>query len=168
MRPFDPEATFTTSEPGQSCKDACESIEEECRADMLFLQSAEEVASWALAANVTCTSIVEQCYWAVAPLFNWSHPKFTNNELVCTFCSAPELGWNSGTVCNARFASDTRICPCSSTTDLPTIQPSVSPTFSQPTAFPSMSPTLAGILQTCKRIFVFHLHDCLLLIKYYI
>jgi len=156
MRPFEPEAKFTTSEPGQSCKEACESIEEECRADMLFLQSAEEVASWALAANVTCTSIVEKCSWAVAPLFDWSHPEFTNNELVCTFCSEPEPEWKYGAVCNARFGSDTRICPCSSTwssaptktptsspTDLPTIQPSVSPTFSQPTGFPSMSPTLA-------------------------
>jgi len=157
MRPFEPEAKFTTSEPGQSCKEACESIEEECRADMLFLQSAEEVTSWALAANVTCTSIVEKCSWAVAPLFYRNHPELPNNEVRCTFCSEPEPEWKYGAVCNARFGSDTRICPCSSTwssaptktptsspTDLPTIQPSVSPTFSQPTAFPSMSPTLAG------------------------
>eukprot|EP00493_Phyllostaurus_siculus_P004655 UN04676 len=132
-RPSDPEAKFTTSQPGQSCKDACESIEEECRADMLFLQSAEEVASWALAVGVTCTSIVEKCSHAVAPLFNWSHPKFTNNELVCTFCSEPKPSdLLFGTVCNARFASFTRICPCSSTWSSP------------PTQTPTTSPTLAG------------------------
>merc|ERR1719173_233735 len=134
MRPFDPEAKFTTSEPGQSCKDACESIEEECRSDLLFLQSAEEVASWALKAGVTCTSIVEQCSLAVAPLFDWSHPKFTNNEVVCTFCSEPE--WKYGPVCNARFGSNTRICPCSSTW-------SSAPTKT-PTTFPTDLPTLAG------------------------
>merc|ERR1711874_741699 len=94
---------------------------------------------------------------AVAPLFYRNHPELPNNEVRCTFCSEPEPEWKYGAVCNARFGSDTRICPCSSTwssaptktptsspTDLPTIQPSVSPTFSQPTAFPSMYPTLAG------------------------
>merc|ERR1712242_274961 len=162
MRPFNPEAKFTTSQPGQSCTDACKSIEEECRADMLFLQSAEEVASWALAVGVTCTSIVEKCSHAVAPLFNWSHPKFTNNELVCTFCSEPEPEWKYGTVCNARFASFTRICPCSSTWSSPPTQtPTTSPT-DLPTIQPSVSPTLAdymSLLETKSVDYLSHGND---------
>merc|ERR1719173_260679 len=138
IRPFDPEATFTTSEPGQSCAKACEAIEEECRADMLLLQNAEEVASWALAAGVTCTSIVERCDHGDSPLFNW------RSQPVCTFCSNldPQEWQNGRTLCRAFFGGRKRICPCtSSSSAAPSYAPSLSPITSSPSMQPSIVPS---------------------------
>jgi len=132
---------FTTSGLGQNCDDACGAIEEECVEDMFLLYSAEEVASWALAVDVTCTAIVDRCDIGESPIFNWR-----NGE--CTFCSNPNHpGWTNGNRCGARWHDRERICPCTSSsfTAAPTNRLITgSPSMSQPTRSPSKSPTPAG------------------------
>merc|ERR1712079_184072 len=100
---------FMTSEPGQSCNTACEPIGE-CVEEKLVLQSAEEVASWALAVGVTCTEIVDRCDIGESPIFNYS---IWEREGLCTFCSKPSHpGWLSGNRCRAKYQVRERICPC--------------------------------------------------------
>merc|ERR1719454_1296155 len=112
-------ARFAMSEPGHNCHDACSSIDEECREDMLFPQSADEVVSWALEAGVTCTSIVERCDMGESPIFK---------DGICTFCNNPNHpGWGLeffGNRCQAQWRDRERICPCTSTsTDMWTNEP---------------------------------------------
>eukprot|EP00493_Phyllostaurus_siculus_P001411 UN01419 len=132
---------FTTSELGQNCDYACGEIEEECVEDMFLQYSAEEVASWALAVDVTCTAIVDRCDIGESPIFNWR-----NGE--CTFCSNPNHpGWTNGNRCGARWHDRERICACTSSsfTAAPTNRLITgSPSMSQPTRSPSKSPTPAG------------------------
>merc|ERR1719150_3714012 len=88
---IDETVQITTSEPGQSCDNACGAIEKECVEDMLIHQSAEEVASWALSVGVSCSSIVDRCDIGESPIFNYS---VWGNENLCTFCSNPNHpGW---------------------------------------------------------------------------
>jgi len=101
---------FTTSGPGESCDNACEAIVGECIEEKLVLQSAEEVASWALAVGVTCTEIVDRCDIGESPIFNYS---IWEREGLCTFCSKPSHpGWLSGNRCRAKYQVRERICPC--------------------------------------------------------
>ena len=107
------EVQFTTSGPGENCAEACGAIEEECIEDMLILQSAEDVESWAFAAGVQCASIIDRCDIGESPIFNYS---IWENENLCTFCSNPNHpGWLNGNRCEAKYQVRERICPCTST-----------------------------------------------------
>ena len=100
---------FTTSDSGDNCDNACEAIGEECIEDMLFLQSAEEVASWALEVGVACSQILDRCDIGESPIF-------LEDNGVCTFCSNPNHpGWDNGNRCGAQWDIRQRICPCTST-----------------------------------------------------
>eukprot|EP00493_Phyllostaurus_siculus_P002414 UN02427 len=103
------EVRFTTSDSGDNCDNACEAIGEQCIEEMLFLQSAEEVASWALEVNVTCSQILDRCDIGESPIF-------LEDNGVCTFCSNPNHpGWDNGNRCGAQWDIRQRICPCTST-----------------------------------------------------
>merc|ERR1719285_1512876 len=103
------EVRFTTSDSGDNCDNACDAIGEECIEEMLFLQSAEEVASWALEVNVTCSQILDRCNIGESPIF-------LKDNGVCTFCSNPNhQGWGNGNRCGAQWDIRQRICPCTST-----------------------------------------------------
>merc|ERR1719454_288106 len=129
-------ARFAMSEPGHNCHDACSSIDEECREDMLFPQSADEVLSWALEVGVVCTSIVERCDMGESPIFT---------DGLCTFCNNPNHpGWGMeffGNHCQAQWHDRERICPCTSSTDKPTNMPTRSPNTSIPSMNPSIQPS---------------------------
>merc|ERR1712147_109876 len=99
--------------PGENCAEACGAMEEECIEDMLILQSAEDVESWALAAGVKCASIIDRCDIGESPIFNYS---IWENENLCTFCSNPNHpGWLNGNRCEAKYQVRERLCPCTST-----------------------------------------------------
>merc|ERR1719173_75018 len=103
------EVRFTTSDSGDNCDNACEAIGEECVEDMLFLQSAEEVSSWALEVGVACSQILDRCDIGESPIF-------LEDDGVCTFCSNPNHpGWDNGNRCGAQWDIRQRICPCTST-----------------------------------------------------
>eukprot|EP00492_Amphilonche_elongata_P005673 TRINITY_DN8_c1_g1_i10.p1 TRINITY_DN8_c1_g1~~TRINITY_DN8_c1_g1_i10.p1 ORF type:complete len:606 (+),score=115.12 TRINITY_DN8_c1_g1_i10:210-1820(+) len=110
---IDETVQITTSEPGQSCDNACGAIEKECVEDMLIHQSAEEVASWALSVGVSCSSIEDRCDIGESPIFNYS---LWGSENLCTFCSnLNHPGWLNGNRCGAKYQVRERICPCTST-----------------------------------------------------
>eukprot|EP00493_Phyllostaurus_siculus_P020994 UN21319 len=113
VKPTPAVVQFTTSGPGENCAEACGAIEEECIEDLLILQSAEDVESWASAAGVQCASIIDRCDIGESPIFNYS---IWENENLCTFCSNPNHpGWLNGNRCEAKYQVRERICPCTST-----------------------------------------------------
>jgi len=101
------EARFTISEEAQHCDDACAEIGEDCRDDMLYLTTAEQVESWALAVGVKCASIPQRCDMGDSPVMSGD---------VCTFCNNPDHpGWTTRNPCRSRWHGRRRLCACTST-----------------------------------------------------
>ena len=104
------EARFTISEAAQGCDHACAAIGEECRNDMLYLTTAEQVESWALAVGMTCTSISQRCDMGDSPV--------VYDGGLCSFCNNPDHpGWTNRNPCSIAWHGRQRLCACTSTTE---------------------------------------------------
>lgn len=97
-------ARYIISDPAQHCDDACASIGEECRNDLLYLTTAEQVESWAFALGITCASTTQRCDMGDSPILSGN---------ICTFCNNPDHpGWTTRNACRSRWHGRQRICAC--------------------------------------------------------